>query len=160
MGGLQVVLTHSATHFCDPKKLRAIAPTHVDADEWNSWKKKGDPVLHIELAKWADVFVIAPLSAHTLAKLAGGFSSGLLCSTARAWDPKKPIIIAPAMNTQMWNHPLTRMHLDILKKLKYQELEPDIKTLACGDTGIGAMTSISKIAQATKDTIWGKIPRN
>jgi len=64
-------------------------------------------VLHIDLAKWADIFVIAPCSANTLAKLAYGICDNLLTSVARAWDADRPLVIAPAMNTHMWTHPHT-----------------------------------------------------
>lgn len=152
IGEVQVILTHSAQHFSPKDKLSV--PTHTDEDEWQ-WKKMGDPILHIELTKWADVLVIAPLSAHTLAKLANGLSSGLLCSTARAWPLNQtPIIVAPAMNTRMWNHPITPMQCSILKDLNYQIIPPVYKTLACGDTGTGAMATIPKIVKAVENTRW------
>lgn len=62
----------------------------------------GDPVLHIELRRWADVLVLAPLSANTMAKVAHGLCDNLLTSVVRAWDYAKPMIVAPAMNTYMW----------------------------------------------------------
>ncbi|KAF3308035.1 hypothetical protein TWF173_001969 [Orbilia oligospora] len=69
------------------------------------WAKIGDPILHIELRRWADILLIAPLSANSLAKIVGGFSDNLLLSVVRAWDTNKPIAVAPAMNTLMWEHP-------------------------------------------------------
>jgi len=68
-------------------------------------------VLHIELRRWADVLLFAPLTAHTLAKLALGLCDNLPTNIARAWDSNKPVLVAPAMNTHMWNHPLTADHL-------------------------------------------------
>lgn len=68
---VEVVLTKSAFHFCDASKLKELAiPVYEDADEWSAWQGRGDPVLHIELGKWADVMLIAPLDANTLAKIA------------------------------------------------------------------------------------------
>jgi len=67
---LQVILTEHASHFCASADLPVNVPVYYDKDEWSAWSKRGDPVLHIELAKWAAIFVIAPLDANTLAKLA------------------------------------------------------------------------------------------
>lgn len=64
-----------------------------DEEEWHSWQKKGDPVLHIELRKWADILIIAPLSANTLAKIAQGLCDNCLTSVVRAWDFSKPLLV-------------------------------------------------------------------
>jgi phosphopantothenoylcysteine decarboxylase len=76
--------------------------------------QRDDPVLHIELRRWADLLVIAPLDANTLAKLAYGLSDNLLTCLYRAWDRRRPIVLAPAMNTFMWESPLTGRHLRLL----------------------------------------------
>jgi len=68
---------------------------------------RGDDVLHIELRRWADLFVIAPLDANTLGKLAAGLADNCLTCVWRAWDPERPAVLAPAMNTLMWRHPAT-----------------------------------------------------
>lgn len=123
-----------------------------DNDEWSSWKKRGDPVLHIVLREWADILLIAPLDANTLAKMAVGLCDNLLTNIVRAWDIKnrKPLIIAPAMNTAMFEHPLTRQHLDILtKNFGYIEISCVEKTLMCGQTGIGGMASVETIIKET-----------
>ena len=73
--------------------------------------QRGDSVLHIELRKWADILVIAPLDANTLAKLAVGLCDNCLTCVWRAWDPARAVGLAPAMNTLMWEHPFTRRHL-------------------------------------------------
>lgn len=64
-----------------------------DEEEWHEWQKKGDPVLHIELRKWADLLIVAPLSANTLAKLAQGLCDNCLTSVVRAWDWNKPLLV-------------------------------------------------------------------
>ena len=76
--------------------------------------ERTDEVLHIELRRWADVLLIAPLDANTLAKLAVGLSDNCLTCVWRAWDPVRPVILAPAMNTLMWEHAITARHLSQL----------------------------------------------
>ncbi len=171
-----------------------------DADEWRGYASVGaDPVLHIELRKWADVLVVAPLSANSLAKLAHGLADNLLTSTARCWEfaeekcleekegrvgvgrelpvgvnarsdaqgttaanaaeaaaptprrrPLKPVVVAPAMNTAMWAHPLTRPQVDVLRGLGFTVVPPASKRLACGDVGEGAMAACEDIVSVVK----------
>ncbi|CAA6659641.1 unnamed protein product [Spirodela intermedia] len=97
---------------------------YTDDDEWSTWSKIGDSVLHIELRKWADLMVIAPLSANTLGK---------------------PLFVAPAMNTFMWNNPFTERHLSLITELGISLIPPVTKRLACGDYGNGAMAEPSVI---------------
>jgi len=110
-------------------------------------------VLHIDLRKWADICLVAPLSANTLAKLANGLADNLLTSTLRAWDFTKPICVAPAMNTYMWDHPVTRPQLDTLQSWGYTVVQPVVKTLVCGDTGAGAMASVETIVTTVMDIV-------
>ncbi|KAH8064533.1 phosphopantothenoylcysteine decarboxylase [Aureococcus anophagefferens] len=113
-----------------------------DADEWDAWQEIGDDVVHVELRKWADLLVVAPLSANSLAKLANGLCDDLLSCTARAWDFDKPFVVAPAMNTAMWTHPLTATHLADLRVLGVAAVPPASKKLACGDVGPGALADV------------------
>ncbi|CAK5116835.1 unnamed protein product [Meloidogyne enterolobii] len=153
---LVVVTTQSALNFFDPKEMGDVT-VYEDRDEWNMWKKRGDPVLHIELRKWADSLVIAPLDANTLAKIANGFSDNLVTSLIRAWDQKKLLYFAPAMNTAMWENPLTYQHLKTLKELLlYREIPPIEKELMCGDKGYGAMASPQMIASILASDIKNK----
>jgi phosphopantothenoylcysteine decarboxylase len=104
-------------------------------------------VLHIELRKWADLFLIAPLDANTLAKVANGICDSCLTSVYRCWDLTRPVVIAPAMNTLMWEHPVTDRNLKQLQQdCKILRIcWPQEKLLACGDMGTGAMASIPEI---------------
>ena len=164
---LKVVATKAAKHFFNWEELNEFwfhhaVEFHSDEEEWRDWKKVGDPVLHIELRRWADILVIAPCSANTLAKLANGLCDDLLSCIVRAWDfkdPNKRLIIAPAMNTMMWESPFTQKHLSTLVELgggtmddqkRVQIIGPVEKTLACGDVGNGAMASPEDIARLVR----------
>jgi phosphopantothenoylcysteine decarboxylase len=90
--------------------------------------------------------LIAPLDANTMAKIANGLCDNLLTCILRAWDMTKPVILCPAMNTHMWNHPFTTKHLNIIEKeLNYTIIPPIKKKLACGEDGLGAMASLTDI---------------
>lgn len=164
---VKVVATKAAKHFFNWEELNEFwfhhaVEFHSDEEEWRDWKKVGDPVLHIELRRWADILVIAPCSANTLAKLANGLCDDLLSCIVRAWDfkdPNKRLIIAPAMNTMMWESPFTQKHLETLVELgggtmddqkRVQIIGPVEKTLACGDVGNGAMASPEDIARLVR----------
>ncbi|KAJ6823174.1 phosphopantothenoylcysteine decarboxylase-like isoform X1 [Iris pallida] len=142
---VKAVATKSSLHFLDKSSLPRDVILYTDEEEWSSWKKIGDGVLHIELRKWADLMIIAPLSANTLAKIAGGLCDNLLTCIVRAWDYNKPLYVAPAMNTFMWNNPFTKRHLDTINDLGISLIPPITKRLACGDFGNGAMAEPSEI---------------
>lgn len=144
---IKVICTKNALHFFDRNELPADVAILTDADEWHLWQKRDDPVLHIELGKWADVMVIAPIDANTLAKMAGGVCDNLLLCTTRAWNFDKPLFFCPAMNTRMWEHPITSHHIDVLKSWGHIEIECIAKKLMCGDTGLGAMETPANIFQ-------------
>ncbi len=175
---VKIVATDPARYFFDPRELPAGVLT-VDADEWPGIDKgrrwqRDDPVLHIELRRWAEMLLIAPLDANTLAKLATGISDNCLTCVWRAWDPARPVILAPAMNTYMWEHPLTRRHLrqliedhgertappdadlDALVSWLNQHcprlriVAPTTKQLACGDVGVGAMAEVAELVAAVQ----------
>lgn len=144
---LQVVVTEAARNFFENRETSCMDGIHVlgDKDEWNQWQRKGDPVMHIDLRNWADVFLIAPLSANSLAKLACGLADNLLTCIFRAWDFQKPVVVAPAMNTLMWESVFTEKHLQTLRELGVVVVPPVCKTLACGDVGLGAMAPVKDI---------------
>lgn len=173
---IRVVATKAAKHFFDWDMTiencafceGAGVYFYDDEDDWREWKKVGDPVLHIELRRWADIMVVAPCSANTLAKMANGLCDDLLSCIVRAWDfndPYKRMVIAPAMNTMMWESPFTRKHLATLVELGGGTMDdqnrvvivgPVEKTLACGDVGNGAMAApadIMKMVEKLGDDI-------
>ncbi|XP_078056244.1 phosphopantothenoylcysteine decarboxylase isoform X2 [Mustelus asterias] len=129
-----VVTTEHAKHFYDSKDVPA--KIYSDSDEWEMWKQRSDPVLHIHLRRWADLMVIAPLDANTLGKIASGICDNLLTCIVRAWDIKKPLLFCPAMNTVMWKHPITATQVQTLKSFGYIEVPCIAKELVCGDTAV------------------------
>jgi len=133
--------------------LQGDGQLHVlgDEDEWEGYENVAeDPVLHIELRRWADVAVVAPCSANTLAKVALGICDNLATCFLRAWDPEKPVVFAPAMNTVMWEHPSTAQHLRTLESWGYRILPPASKRLACGDVGRGALPPVAEVLAAAR----------
>jgi phosphopantothenoylcysteine decarboxylase len=113
--------------------------------------------LHVEVAGWGDVLLIAPLSANSMAKFAMGLCDNLVCRTFRCWDTSKPVVVAPAMNTKMWNHAATARHLKELKDFGVLFVDPICKTLACGDVGVGAMASVLDIVDVTLSSCEGTV---
>lgn len=145
---IRVVMTEHSAGFFSAEEVRADdVQLYRDQDEWQAWRKIGDPILHIDLRNWADLLLIAPLDANTMAKLANGLCDNLLTCVVRAWDVSKPLFYAPAMNTFMYEQPLTGEHTQRLAKLGYREIPVIEKKLACGDTGLGAMEEAERIVE-------------
>ncbi|KAG7389736.1 hypothetical protein PHYPSEUDO_009656 [Phytophthora pseudosyringae] len=124
-----------------------------DEDEWEAWRVVGDRVHHIELKDWADVMLLAPMSANTLGKIANGLADNLLTCVARAWITTKPFIFAPAMNTDMWNHPITAKQLRVLDEFGYKMVPPVEKKLACGVVGDGGLATVDSIVAFTLEQL-------
>ncbi|XP_067161668.1 phosphopantothenoylcysteine decarboxylase isoform X5 [Apteryx mantelli] len=131
---VKVVTTERAKHFYNAQEIPVTL--YSDVDEWQLWKGRSDPVLHIDLRRWADLMLVAPLDANTLAKLANGICDNLLTCVIRAWDLSKPLLFCPAMNTAMWEHPITAQQVEQLKGFGYTEIPCVVKKLVCGDEGL------------------------
>jgi len=144
---ISIIVTGNSLHFFDVKEIPENVIIYKDEDEWTTWKKRGDPIMHIDLGKWADLFLIAPLDANTLAKMANGLCDNLLTSAVRAWELSKPLIFCPAMNTKMYDHPLTGMQINTLLSWGYKVVPVVEKTLVCGDRGLGAMAEVKTIVE-------------
>ncbi len=112
---VKVVLTAGAMEFIVPKLFTYLGVKDVYTAQEDFQHKN---VLHVDLARWCDILVIAPTSANTLSRLARGEASDLLTSIFLAIEPHKPIALFPAMNTNMLHHPFTKQNMDDLKKLK------------------------------------------
>lgn len=146
---VRVVLTQGALEFIKPETFRylGIDAVYLPTDDFKpEHLKNKETVLHIELAKWADKLIVAPLSANTLSRLSLGLSNDLLGSLFLAWDRTKPVLLFPAMNTLMWNNPRISEHVEKLKKENYIGLvNPSSGVLACGDVGAGKFPEVSAV---------------
>ena len=143
---VKTILTPSAKNFVTPLTLETLSQNPVYLEQFNP----RDNTEHINLADWADVFILAPLSANTLSKIATGICDNLLTSVFCAYfGYKKPIILAPAMNTGMWENAFVQENLKKLKEQGCKILEPESGFLACGATDKGRLCALDKIFNAT-----------
>lgn len=140
---VRVVLTPNALNFVTKLTLQTLSNNEVYVDNFEIDEYKPE---HIALTE-ADIFVIAPASANTIGKLANGMCDNLLLSTACAFS--KPILIAPAMNENMWNNPFVQENMSKLKKHGYHIIEPETGFLACGTNGVGRMKEPEEIFDRT-----------
>ena len=132
---VRVIMTAGAQAFITPLTLQALTGNEVHTSLLDEQAEAG--MGHIELAKWADLIVIAPASANTLARLAMGMADDLLATVCLATTA--PVIIAPAMNQQMWAHPAVNLNVQTLRDMNYQIIQPASGEQACGDVGAGRL---------------------
>ncbi|HWU65790.1 MAG TPA: bifunctional phosphopantothenoylcysteine decarboxylase/phosphopantothenate--cysteine ligase CoaBC [Methylophilus sp.] len=132
---VQVVMTEAATHFITPTTLQALSGNPVFVDAWDSRIANGMP--HIELSRKADAILVAPASADFLAKLAHGFANDLLSTLCLAREC--PLLVAPAMNRQMWENAATQRNIAQLNQDGITVLGPESGEQACGEVGQGRM---------------------
>lgn len=140
---VQCILTESATQFVTPLVLETLSGNPVRSTMFGEGISGTE---HIDLARWADLFVIAPASANTIAKLSLGLADDLLTTVALATEA--PLLIAPAMNTVMWNKPVTQGHLRALADSGARFVDPAAGILACGEVGVGKLASVDSIVLA------------
>lgn len=140
---VRVVLTPNALNFVTKLTLQTLSNNEVYVDNFEIDEYKPE---HIALTE-ADIFVIAPASANTIGKIANGICDNLLLSTACAFS--KPILIAPAMNENMWNNPFVQENMSKLKKHGYHIVDPETGFLACGTNGVGRMKEPEEIFDRT-----------
>ncbi|CEP81650.1 bifunctional phosphopantothenoylcysteine decarboxylase/phosphopantothenate--cysteine ligase CoaBC [Paraclostridium sordellii] len=142
---VHVIMTKSATEFVAPLTFQTLSQNYVVEDMFES--PKTWDVEHISLAKKADLFVLAPATANVIGKVANGIADDMLTTTVMATKAK--VLVAPAMNTNMYENPIVQRNIQILKDLNYEFVEPESGRLACGDVGSGKLASV--------DTIFEKI---
>lgn len=138
-----VMMTDSATKFVSPLSLEVMSKNKVFTNEsvWNS--ESETKIDHTTLAQDADLILVAPATANIMAKMVTGVSDEILLDTILA--SKAPVLVAPAMNTNMWEHQTTRRNIQVLKSMDYQIIEPDSGMLACGDIGQGRLAELDVI---------------
>ena len=148
---VKVIMTNSAKKFIQPLTFETLTKNKVLDEESESWSNEYN---HIDIGKWADIFIIAPATANTINKLNVGIADNLLLETYLAFD--KPLLLAPAANTNMYLHPTTQ---NSLKNLKEFIIEANSGLLACGDEGVGKMADVEDIFYKAKrilekDSFW------
>ena len=144
---VHVIMTKSATEFVTPLTFQSLSQNYVVSDMFE--EPKTWDVEHISLAKKADVFLIAPATANVIGKVANGIADDMLTTTVMATTGK--VLIAPAMNTNMYRNPILQRNISTLKELGYNFVDPDSGRLACGDIGEGKLASPEKIVDAVVD---------
>lgn len=141
---VRVVMTPAATEFIGTATFAALTGTEPVIDLFSD----EDPSPHTTLAAWADVVVVAPATASTLSKIANGESSNALIATLIATTA--PVVLAPAMHTEMWEHEATQRNIEVLSTWGYQIIEPVAGPLAGGDVGVGRLADPDAIVDAVE----------
>jgi phosphopantothenoylcysteine decarboxylase/phosphopantothenate--cysteine ligase len=151
---VRVIMTKSAAKFVAPLTFREISGSEVISDMWQEVKTWH--VEHIALANWADLFLIAPATANMIGKIASGIADDMLSTTVMA--TKAQVVIAPAMNNNMYTNPVTQKNIAVLKELGYYLIEPETGRLACGTEAIGRLPEPLVIVQKVKELLFPQNP--
>lgn len=146
---VRVIMTDSAQEFITPLTFETLTnhPVYTDVFEpETAWE-----IEHVAWARWGQVFVVAPATANSLAKMAQGLADDALSTTALAF--RGPVVVAPAMNTVMWDNAQTRRNLAALGEHGARIVQPGAGELACGDVGAGRLAELEKIVKSTEDAL-------
>jgi phosphopantothenoylcysteine decarboxylase/phosphopantothenate--cysteine ligase len=152
---VRVTMTKHACEFIQPLTFRALSGSYVVVDDYAV--DNPDPIAHITFSQSVDLFIIAPATANTLAKLANGVADDFLTSTYLACTA--PVLLAPAMNTVMWRHPATQRNLQKLRDDGVHLIDPDDGEMACGTIGPGRLSEPEIIVAAALDLLRQKSQR-
>ncbi len=142
---VRVVMTADAQRFITPLPFKTLSRQPVVTDLYD--EEEGWQPTHIKLADEADLLLIAPATAHVLARLAHGLADDALTCIALALNPQAKLLIAPAMNGKMWLHPATQANVAVLKSRGAEFIGPDEGMLSCGYEGVGRLWPVEKIAE-------------
>lgn len=142
---VSVAMTKHSTEFVTPLTFRALADGPVIVDDYDP--SNPDPIAHINFSQSIDLLLIAPATANIIAKMAGGIADDFLSATYLA--ATAPVIVAPAMNTEMWNHPATQRNIAKLRADGVRFIEPVAGELACKTVGTGKLEDVENIARQT-----------
>lgn len=146
---VRVAMTRRACEFIQPLTFRALSGSHVIVDDYAP--DNPDPIAHITFSQTADLLIVAPATANTIAKFARGIADDFLSSTYLACHA--PVLVAPAMNTTMWEHPATQRNLDQLRADGVHIMEPDAGEMACGTIGPGRLSEPERIVAAALEIL-------
>jgi phosphopantothenoylcysteine decarboxylase/phosphopantothenate--cysteine ligase len=161
---VHVVMTRAAEEFVRPLTFSSLTGHRTITNMWSGWGEESSSpsgldelgqIEHISEAQAADALVIAPATAHGLAKMAHGLADDFLSTMCLATTA--PVIVAPAMNVNMWNHAATQANVALLRERGVAIVEPGSGYLACGMTGAGRLASVEAIAQAVMDALAGAV---
>lgn len=141
-----VLMSKAATQFITPLTLQVLSKNKVHLDIMD--EERAEVVNHIDLAKNTELFLVAPATADTISRLAQGRADDIISAVALALPAGTAKYIAPAMNTNMYRHPLTTRNIETLKEIGYQVIRPKKSLLACGDFGDGALADLADIVSA------------
>lgn len=148
---VKCIMTESACRLVQPKTFEALTTRRVYTDLWSSPDEFR--IGHVNLAEFADIVVVAPATANVIGKIANGICDDLLTTTMCAVNAK-PVLIAPAMNNNMWNNPAVQKNVETLKQFGYELTGPATGRLACGTEAVGRMSEpadiLAKIVQTVK----------
>ena len=150
---VHVLMTRNARRFITPLTLETLSGHRVLSDPWRS--SAGSDIEHVTLARGLDLMVVAPATADILAKLAHGLADDFLSTFHLA--VRAPVLVAPAMNVGMWEHPATRANLQTLRQRGVAVIDPVAGELACGDEGVGRMAEPETIVDAIFDRLKKKV---
>jgi phosphopantothenoylcysteine decarboxylase/phosphopantothenate--cysteine ligase len=146
---VRVAMTQRACEFIQPLTFRALSGSHVIVDDYAP--DNPDPIAHITFSQTVDLLIVAPATANIIAKFANGVADDFLTSTYLACSA--PVLIAPAMNTTMWEHPATQRNLQQLRADGVYIIEPDAGEMACGTIGPGRLSEPERIVAAALEIL-------
>jgi len=148
---VHVVMTADALRFITPLAFKTLSRNPVVTDLYD--EEEGWKPTHIQLADAADLLLIAPATANTIAKFALGLANDALSCIALALRPQAPVLFAPAMNGKMWQHPATQHNVALLKSRGAEFIGPEEGLLSCGYEGLGRLWPVDKVAQRALDLL-------
>src|SRR5215203_1732755 len=146
---VRVAMTKRACEFVQPLTFRALSGSHVVVDDYAP--DNPDPIAHITFSQTTDLLIVAPATANIIAKFANGVADDFLSSTYLACTA--PVLVAPAMNTTMWEHPATQRNLEQLRADGVHILAPDAGEMACGTIGPGRLSEPERIVAAALEIL-------
>ena len=152
---VQVIMTDAACEFITPLTMETVSQRPVARHMFPS--ERYVATRHIDLAQWADLLIIAPATANFIGKVSSGICDDLLTTVVCA--ATSPVMIAPAMNPQMWGNPITQRNVAMLKELGYLFVGPDEGKMACEESGVGRMSEPEQLFTAIEGFLCQKKPR-